>query len=379
MKIIHIVLSGPFTEGMTYQENLLPIQNALDGHNVLIVASCLGWDKGKIIRMTECDKIIQFGIRLIRIDYDNIINSYVSEKVRKSHKLMPIIQKFAPDIIFLHDSQVFEIINIAKYKNNHSSIKFIVDFHSDYYNSARSLLSYIFLHRFLYNALLRNAEKSIDRMYCISRSAKTFLQEVYNYRSNNIEIFPLGGFSKKHTQYERCAIRNALGYSSSDIILLHSGKINKNKKTKELLEVFNRKDYSNIKMIIIGDISMDYMNVIMPLIEQNDRVKYLGWKSGEELLEYLSISDVYIQPGSASATLQNAICAGNAVIVSQTDIYEDIVKNNGWIISDVSEIDHILEEIERSPNILVKMKRESIYIGETVLDYKILANRMYNV
>ncbi len=105
----------------------------------------------------------------------------------------------------------------------------------------------------------------------------------------------------------------------------------------------------------------------------------MGWKSGEELLEYVSISDVYIQPGSASATLQNAICAGNAVIVSQTDIYEDIVKNNGWIISDVSEIDHILEEIERSPNILVKMKRESIYIAETVLDYKILANRMYNV
>lgn len=379
MKIVHIILSGPFTEGMTYQENLLPIQNAIDGHSVVIIASCLSWHKTLMVKLPECDKIISNGIRLIRIDYNKIINNFITEKVRKSSKLLPIIEKISPDIIFLHDSQVFEIINIARYKNKNKEVRFIVDFHSDYYNSGKNIFSYIILHKVFYKYLLMRAKKSIDKMYCITRASKNFLEEVYSFKSSKTEIYPLGGIFNKNIETERFAKRRKYNFSDSEIIFLHSGKINKNKKTKELLEIFNKIEYNDFKLLIIGDIEKDYNNVIMPLIEKNSRVQYLGWKNSEELMEYLSISDVYIQPGTPSATLQNAICAGNAVIVAQKDIYEDIVKENGWIINNVSEIKTILENIKNDRLKLERMKSESLRIGKTILDYKVLADRMYNI
>ena len=78
MKIAHICLCGPFTEGMTYQENLLSLQNALDGHDVLIIASRYSWEKDRIVKLPECSKMLVGGIKLVRISYDNILNDYIT-------------------------------------------------------------------------------------------------------------------------------------------------------------------------------------------------------------------------------------------------------------------------------------------------------------
>ena len=86
-----------------------------------------------------------------------------------------------------------------------------------------------------------------------------------------------------------------------------------------------------------------------------------------------------MQPGSASATLQNAICAGDAIIAANNEIYRDLVKKNGWLIDRVEEIADILDLVEHNPTVIENMKRESKRIGGQLLDYKVLANRMYKV
>jgi len=89
------------------------------------------------------------------------------------------------------------------------------------------------------------------------------------------------------------------------------------------------------------------------------------------------VSDVYLQPGSASVTLQQSIASGNAVIVADEEIYSDIVQGNGWIIRDIKEIEKILDIISQDPEILHKMKMKSIEIAEKLLYYDILAKHMY--
>ncbi len=377
MKIVHVAICGPFSEQMNYQENLLSAQNARDGHEVLIIASTFCWNKGRIIKVKEETRMIERNLKLIRINYDKIINEGISSKVRKSKKLVPIIKNFNPDLIFFHGTQSVEIINVARYKRNHAGKRFLVDIHADFNNSARNFLSYFFLHRIFYYILLKLAIKDIDKIYCVTDNSMKFLRQVYKYKGDKAEIFPLGGIFAPISDLEKLEMRIKLGISSQDIVFLHSGKIDEDKKTFELLEVFNKKMYQNMKLLIIGVIKENYRRKITPLLSMNNNVKYLGWKSGEELVRFLSISDVYIQPGTPSVTLQNAICAGNAIITSNKEIYKGIVEGNGWIINDIKEIGSILDKIHEEPLLLQEKKEQSIKIGRELLDYSILARKMY--
>ncbi len=379
MKIAHICLCGPFTEGMTYQENLLSLQNALDGHDVLIIASRYSWEKDRIVKLPECSKMLVGGIKLVRISYDNILNDYISEKVRKASALMPIVREFDPDIIFFHDIQAFEIINVARYRKNHPNVRLVVDVHSDFNNSALNALSYVILHKILYKSIILLSIRHIDRIYCVTDSCIRFVREAYGIKGKKVELFPLGGVVSEGCEKEIEHRRELLGIDSNDIVLLHSGKFNRKKRTKELLMIFNSKVYAHMKLLLIGTINNDDKESLELLVNSNPNILFLGWKSGNELLDYLRIADIYVQPGSASATLQNAICAGNAIIAYDSEIYANYVKGNGWLISNIKEIGHILDEIENNPALLSQMKEASLRIGRNELDYRVLARRVYSL
>ncbi len=379
MKIAHICLCGPFTEGMTYQENLLSLQNALDGHDVLIIASKYSWDKNKIIKVPECNKLIQHNLRLVRIDYDKVFNEFLTAKLRKASRLMPIVEEFNPDIIFFHNPQSYELMNIARYKRHHKNKILIVDNHSDFTNSASNCISYFVLHRIVYKSFLKFSKEYIDKMYTIGADAYRFIKKAYNYDRNNIEMFPLGCFIINFSEQEKDLLRKQYNISDGEIVMVHTGKIDERKMTKELLELFNKGGYANIKLLIIGIIDEEYSTKVMPLIEENPRVLYLGWKNGVELMKCLSLSDVYVQPGSPSATLQQAIGYGNAIIARDLDVYRSVVKNNGWLVSSVEQISQILAYIDNNPQILAKMKDESRRIAESLLSYTGLARKIYQL
>lgn len=43
MRVTHICLAGPFSDGWNYQENLLTKYNRKNGHNVDVITSCYMW------------------------------------------------------------------------------------------------------------------------------------------------------------------------------------------------------------------------------------------------------------------------------------------------------------------------------------------------
>ena len=71
MKVVNVCLNGPYTEGFTYQENLLPKYQAALGNDVAIVAPTTSWDaEGSLVCMGEMDYVNQDGIRIVRIEND---------------------------------------------------------------------------------------------------------------------------------------------------------------------------------------------------------------------------------------------------------------------------------------------------------------------
>ena len=59
MKVLHICVVGPYTDGWNYQENMLTKFQVKEGYEVSLIASQWAWDnKGKIERILETSPII---------------------------------------------------------------------------------------------------------------------------------------------------------------------------------------------------------------------------------------------------------------------------------------------------------------------------------
>jgi glycosyltransferase involved in cell wall biosynthesis len=378
MKIAHIVLSGVYTEGMSYQENMLPLQNARDGNDVIIVASCQKWEEDRIVSADEGMIRTEGGIRLYRVPFDMMVLGFLAEKIRKSSGLMKIMTEFHPDIIFMHDLQSFEIKNLAKYKRDNSGTLFLVDSHADAYNSSKNFLSRCVLHKGVYRSWLAASMDAIDRVFYINQAGREFIERMYRCDKDKMEFFPLAGDVIPRDKKEIEQIRKDLGADDDTVLMFHTGKIGREKRTKELLEIFSEYSSSSFKLAIIGKIDESYKREMGNRLTDAN-VAYLGWMEGREMVRYLSAGDVYVQPGSASATLQAAICSGNAVIAAGRDRYEGIIDGNGWIIEDPAELRRIFSLIVEDPSILKMMKEKSSEIAERRLNYRIHAARMYEL
>jgi len=133
---------------------------------------------------------------------------------------------------------------------------------------------------------------------------------------------------------------------------------------------------NNVHLIIIGSIPDDNQ-ILYDLMKEDKRVKYLGWKTGAELLEYICSSDVYMQPGSQSSTSLTAVCCGLPILLYPSVSYKEMFDTNVFWAKNDKEIDEILLEIIENPELLDNMSKRSYEIARNTFDYKKLAMRLY--
>lgn len=379
MKILHVCLSSHYTEGMTYQDNLLPDQNAKDGHDVVVVSDCYKYCGPTLIKVEEEDQVLSSGVRLIRLRYDKIVNDFFSSKIRKTSSLAKLLEQIAPDVVLYHGVAGWELNTVAQYKKEYPHTKLYVDSHQDYNNSGLSWFSLFFQYKLFNRYIVKKTGKYVDKFLYVSYESGRFIREVYGLSDCNLEFYPLGGqivdenvkndFSK--------LIREKHGFDREDILVLHTGKLSKGKRTKELVGSLRLVRSRRIKLLIVGAIPEAEKEELEPLLSSDSRIYYLGWKSSEELIKYLCAADIYFQPGTQSATLQSAICAGTPVAVYPYESHKPYIKGNGFFVSDISDFVKAFEVILESPSILRGMSSKSYQVAREILDYRVLAARLY--
>lgn len=94
-------------------------------------------------------------------------------------------------------------------------------------------------------------------------------------------------------------------------------------------------------------------------------------------MDYLCAADVYLQPGSQSAIMQNALCQRCAVILDDVPSHRPFVDGNGWLLNENLSLISVLENISRNPKQLSHMSMISLNIARNLLDYRKLAARLY--
>ena len=195
-----------------------------------------------------------------------------------------------------------------------------------------------------------------------------------------MEFYPLGGFVLNHQDKmeKRERRRKELNIAEGQYLFIHSGKLDKLKRTEELLNAFAAVPELDAKLVIIGSIPEEQKQVLMPLIDSDRRVEFLGWKDAGELQEYLCACDMYCQPGSVSATLQNAVCCGCPVMAYPHEPYvADLDFGNMLWVKTEEDMKNEFRKLARGTVDMRILRAGSEKCAGELLDYRALAARLY--
>jgi hypothetical protein len=374
------MLSNFYIDDFNYQENYLTRQNKLDGHDVIIIASTETFIDNMNYGYKEPGSYInENGIPVIRIPYRKILNHFISSKLRAYPNVYQLIDSFSPDVIFCHGIMTYELKTLIKYKTNNPRVRLYFDSHEDFNNSAIGFLSRNLLHRLYYKRIIKLVIPYIDRIYCVNYDGILFLEKLYKIPRNNLVLYPLGGeiLDESVRKTKRENIRKLLNLKNNDILLIHCGKLDKQKRTKDLLEAFYNVNRNNLRLILIGSMTEEVEFAVKEYLTNDRRINYLGWKKSDELADYLCAGDLYVQPGSQSATMQNALCYGCAAALYPHESYKYLLGDKVFYIKTVEDMEQLFEEISLNMNKLEEKRNLSFDFAKSTLDYKNLAAILY--
>jgi 1,2-diacylglycerol 3-alpha-glucosyltransferase len=383
MKILHIDFTGPFTEEMSYQENLIPEYQARDGHTVIILTNCYEWNKSGVeVYTPPVDKIMRNEVRLVRVNYHKIINNYITFKIRKFEGVYKFIEQTAPEIIFFHGPQTIELLTVIKYIKTSPSTKLFIDNHADLLNSALNFLSLWILHKILWRYVTKKAEPFTTMFYGVLPSRVDFLINIYKVDKKRCELLLMGADDEKvnylKNNHVRNQIRAKLGFSDNDFIVITGGKIDAAKtQTLILLQALQIINSPNVKLLIFGSIVNDLREIILNYVD-NKKIFYLGWITSDEIYEYLASCDLAVFPGKHSVLWEQSVGMGIPCIFRYLKGFEhvDLGGNCRFIYNEgVSELTRVLEDIIYNPAEYQKMKKVAQELGLKKFSYREISRK----
>ena len=381
MRILHLCLSCFYIDGYNYQENILPRINHEDGHDVRILASTETYvDNLHLGYVEPREYVTEYGVPIKRLPYVKVGTHFSTIKFRKYPHVYEEIAAFAPDVILSHDLGYWSVLDVIRYKKDHPEVKLYADTHTAYENSGTNWLSLHVLHRMFYRPLIQKGLPYLEKYWYVGVGEKKFSRGVYNVPESLMECYPLGGvlFSPDEYEEKRARRRVERGLEPDELLLVHTGKLGPLKRTKELLQAFADIPELNAKLIIIGSIPEETKSDILPLVNLDSRVEYLGWKSAADLMEYLCAADLYCQPGSGSATLQNAICCGCPVVAFPIDSYVELLDRGQFFwVQTQNDMEDVFRNIAKDSDLLSSKTKGAWSCAREILDYRKLAARLY--
>lgn len=320
-----IIICYSYSDGFAYHEQKIATAFVKMGYSVLLLCStACRVSSDKVVRVKKSQYLVKEGYSVCRLPF--ITGAHVP------HSVVPIIldgmykkiDEFQPDIIYHMGISSINLLSVFEYKKKHENTLLVVDNHASFQNSASNWLSRNILHKLIYRTIIDNNLSLVDQFFYVGNEEKRFMSELYGIPNNKMSFFPLTDFCYDNNEYYavRNEIRDKLNVASSDILICHSGKFTKEKKTIELLRVMSEicATFQQVKFFLIGEVQdpsiLEEYNQIKK--EQRKGLFFLGWKSSGELKRYLCGMDIYVQY-CVSSTFQTALCCRCVAITNNNN------------------------------------------------------------
>ena len=372
MRIV-LIVGDQFTEGMLYKENCFIRANIEQGNEIMVLAPNKKYVNGKLSEVDKGIEKLGDKVTIIRNEYQKVFNRKLSDKIRKIKDYDKTVTDYKPDRIVFYSFPMYDILASKKLKKKFPQLKIIIDSSASFDNSARSIISKVLLHRVVYKRWIDKSLPYIDEIDYVTEDAGFFLQEMYDIPKSIMRFDPLKCeviSMEEKEQYRRKFFREN-GLCEKNIVFVHSGKMNSQKLTVEILNIFYKIQNERFRLFLAGSFDEDISAEVEKIIKQDNRIIYLGFLNGNDLVQLLAACDLYLQPGSVSQTAQTALGCSTPIAVPKD--YEIFYNNNGFILNSVNDLEDVFGQVSENPEILKEMSVNAGATAREMLDYKNLA------
>ncbi|MBS1588678.1 MAG: glycosyltransferase family 4 protein [Bacteroidetes bacterium] len=392
-----VMLCDAYFEGFQYQENLLSRYFSRKGHSVVALAgnfkNVFDYMNDVYLPIKQPIEIFADGARIIKLPLQ--YNRF--KKIRKFKGVYSLLKQLKPDLIYVH--QILpDLSEAVRFKKQNPQSRIVVDYHSDYSNSARSKLSLLVLHKIFRANIYKRAARYIDKIYPVTPSSATFLHEVYGISYKKMKLLPLGvdlkmckEVKENHAGEE---IRRQLNIPSEARVIFNGGKLTQLKKSKLLVEAVNFLQDKNVHLLLVGQFTKDdpYEEEVRIAAKGNPNIHFIGWVNSTEVYNYMGASDIAVFPASQTVLWQQSLGMGLPLILGEAYIneagnefchdvdYLNIDDNIRIIRKGQMTIESLAEKIHKllyDPN-LTLIKHRAYQVAEKMLDYDKIVDEILN-
>jgi len=379
MKIVNICLGGLVTDGWSYQDNLLPKYQKINGYDTTIITSYFIYSpQNTIIKDNRHEYFNENNVKVIRLE---CIAGNFNYPFKKFDGLLEALEKESPDILFIHGVQFVDLKVIIKYLKKHPDVKVYADNHCDYINSASNWLSKNILHKIIWRRLAKKIEPYVSKFYGVLPARVDFLKDAYKLPKEKLDLLVMGAddedVEKAKKPEIRNGIRNKYGIKDDDFLIISGGKIDSNKpQTLDLMKAMENID-DNIKLMVFGSVTpslKEEFNKLLP----NKNIIYIGWIPSTEVYKYFAAADLGVFPGIHSVLWEQAIGVGLPCVFRKMKSVDHVDLDGNCILlenPDVEALKNCINKIHNDKELYKKMKKTSEEKGMKEFSYRDIARR----
>lgn len=382
MKIIHICLAGLFMDGWGYQDNMIAKYHVSFGYDVTVITNQWVYDhEGNYVKTDKTEEIDRWGVKIIRIPIRH--DKPYTYKLKRYIGLYDSIKKIQPDIIFLHSSQIMDVDDIIRYKKENPEVKIYADNHCDYSNSATNWLSKYILHGIVWKRSAQKLNPYVEKFYGVLPARVDFMTERYKIPKDRVELLVMGMDDDKAEAADhlevKAQVREKLGYTTDDFVVITGGKIDHAKRqTLLLIEAVQRIKNPKLKLLVFGSVVEDMKEQLVDMCNADERIQYIGWVQADDTYPYFAASDLAIFPGRHSVMWEQVAGQGIPMICKYWDgtTHVDIGGNVQFLYQDCTEeIQRKIEDLMTRGEEYQKMRQIAQEQGKKVFSYREIAKK----
>ena len=304
-----------YSDGWTYQENLLAKYHKLAGNEVTVITSKYHFKEGQLVEDNRSEFVDINGVKVIRIEKttDGLMKKFPVYK-----GFYETLCNEAPDIIFSHGCQYKDTTLVKKYVKKHPDVKLFVDNHADFTNSATNFLSKTILHKTIWKHYAHQLFPYTEKFWGVLPARVDFLIDVYKLPREKCDLLVMGAddelVEKSNAQKEEKNLRGMYGIKESDFLIVTGGKIDKAKiQTELLITAVKKLERQEVKLLFFGSIEEEIKERILSLVD-GKQVIYAGWVSPEESYDYFTVADLVVFPGRHSVFWEQVAGQGKPMV-----------------------------------------------------------------
>jgi glycosyltransferase EpsD len=171
----------------------------------------------------------------------------------------------------------------------------------------------------------------------------------------------------KRTMKEKLELRESLGYSVQDFIVVNVAEINKNKNQLMLIKVLPKlKSYiPNIKVLLVGKDNYKPVKVLAYKLNLQACVEFLGYR--DDVDDLLSISDIAFSASCREGlpiNILEAMASGIPIVCSRNRGHNALIKHNEsgllFLRNNTEEMIQYIVSIYNSPELAVKLSATAL-------------------